>query len=388
LTFLSRLKVDDSLKLRALIALACALAVVAGVQIWILMRFQPLGIDFLPLWTAGRMAWLGHGHVYDFAAVSQAQGWLLPNFHWTRPYVYPPTALLLFAPFGAAPFWPALGLWLALNLGVFVYAGWRLSAARRRGLALVLMLLSPTVVLAALVGQSVLLVSGLLVLAMTDLARAPRRAGVWLALAAVLKPQALLLAPVALVASGAVETLAVTALVGSLIAAASAAVFGISLWPQWLASLPAFQKVVEASPALMSGVITPLGAANRLGLSGVAAAVWQAAFALAGAALVWRVFARQTDVAARTAVLAAGSLLAAPYAMHYDGALLVPAAVVLAVEQLETRAWALAALALFAVCEITTQGAGLLALASFAVLAAWIARPFGEARPVRAAGVA
>ena len=45
------------------------------------------------------------------------------------------------------------------------------------------------------------------------------------------------------------------------------------------------------------------------------------------------------------AALSTGTLLAAPYAMHYDGAFLVPAAAVMAVESLQARSWILRLLA-------------------------------------------
>jgi len=368
---------------RALWALAVALAALGLAQTWTLLRFQPPGLDFLPLWTAGRMAWSGHGQVYDFAAVTHAQAWLLPRFPWMRPYAYPPTALLLLAPLGALPFWAALGAWMALGFGVFLYAGTRLTRGRRT-LVVALMLLSPAVVMAAIVGQAVILVSALTALAMVDLTGKPRRAGVWLALAAAIKPQAVLLAPLALVAGGAIEALVSAAVVGAVLVALSAAIFGVPLWTQWLASLPDFQKVIESVPNLMAGVITPLGAAHLLGLSGPAALVWRAAFALLGAGLAWSAFARRADPATRLAALAAGSLLIAPYAMHYDGAMLVPAAVALAVGRAQTPRWALGFLGLVAVCEVTTPDLGLAAVVAFAVLASGISLRAGAPRPVPA----
>lgn len=67
-----------------------AIVLIDGPRTWVLLQIQPLGIDFLPLWTAGRMAWTAPGKVYDFAAVTQAQSWLLPHLRWLRPYAYPP----------------------------------------------------------------------------------------------------------------------------------------------------------------------------------------------------------------------------------------------------------------------------------------------------------
>lgn len=383
MTPLNLFKLDDALKPRALWGLAVVLAALGLAQAWLLLRFQPPGLDFLPLWTAGRMVWSGHGQVYDFAAVTHAQGWLLPNFRWMRPYAYPPTALLLLAPLGAVPFWPALGLWMALGFGVFLYAGTRLTRDRR-ALVAALLLLSPTVVLAAIVGQAVVLVSALTVLAIVDLDGKPRRAGVWLALAAAIKPQAVLLAPLALVAGGALEALVGAAVVGALLVALSVAVFGAPLWSQWLASLPGFEKVIEGVPNLMEGVITPLGAAHLLGLNGPAALVWRGAFALVGVGLAWSAFARRADTPTRLAALTAGSLLVAPYAMHYDGAMLVPAAVALAVGRVETRGWAVGVVGLIAVCEVPTPGLGLLAVVAFALLSSGITLRLGAPRPVPA----
>ncbi len=369
---------DDRLKLRILWALALALAGLAAGETWTLVNFQPLGVDFLPLWTAGRMAWTDPGHLYDFAAVTRAQGWLLPNFHWMRPYAYPPTALLALAPFGALPFWPALALWTTMSFGVFLAAGMRL-VPDRRVLALGLMVLSPAVVLAALAGQTVVLAAGLAALAIAELPRRPRLAGVLIALAAALKPQAALLAPVALLACGAFETLGVAALTGAALAAASVLCFGFARWPEWFASLGPFQAVVESIPRLMPGVITPYGAAHELGLTGAAALAWRAAFALIGLGLVWRVFAKDRDPATRLAALGAGSLLCAPYAMHYDGTLLVIPAVVLAL-RLDGPGWLRRLVALCAVCEVTVPDLGLAAVTTFAVLACWESLPISVGR--------
>lgn len=374
---------DDRLKLRIVWALALVLAVLAAGQVWGLLRFQPPGLDFLPLWTAGRMAWTDPGRVYDFAAVTRAQAWLLPDFGFLRPYAYPPTALIVLAPLGALPFWAALPVWTGASFAVFAAAGARLAPGHTP-LALGLMIFSPAVVLAAMVGQTVLLAAGLAALAVSELERRPRLAGLMLALAAAVKPQAALLAPVALVACGAFETLAAAAVAGAALAAASIVLFGLARWPEWLASLGPFQSVIEGVPALMRGVIAPAGPAHALGLTGPAALAWRTGFALAGGLLVWRGFRASRDPAMRLAALGAGSLTAAPYAMHYDGVLLVIPAVALAL-RLEAPGWLRALAALAAVCEVTTPDVGFLAVAAFAALACWELRPRPRAQPAFAA---
>ncbi len=364
---LSPAALPTTTKVRALWGLAAALAVLAFGLLRELIHFQPPGVDFLPLWTAGRMAWSDVGHVYDFAAVSRAQDWLLPHLRWMRPYAYPPTALLLLAPFGAMPFWTALTLWLIASLGLFVAACLRL-VRQQRGLVATLAILSPAVMLAVYCGQTALIAAALMVLAVSDLRGRPRRAGLWFALAAALKPQALLLAPVALVASGAFETLAAAAVIGVALGIASVACFGLQRWVEWLSILGPFQTVVETTPGLLAHAISSGGVAFLLGLTGLAGLAWRAAFGLFGLGLVWRTFRKTDDTAVRLAALTAGSLLATPYAMPYDAAILIPAALAIAVSRLSAPGWIPAMLALCAVSEVTTPGVGLVCVAGFGLL--------------------
>ena len=93
---------------------------------------------------------------------------------------------------------------------------------------------------------------------------------------------------------------------------------------------------------------------------------------MAGAAIVWRAFARSKGDAdgapRRAAALAVGGLLASPYALCYDGALLVPAAVALAIGA-DPRRWPARLAAFCAACLVTTPGLGFAAVAAFGLLA-------------------
>lgn len=358
--------------------LALLLAAWAGGQIVVLAHFQPLGLDFLPLWTAGRMTGSDPGQIYDFAVVTHAQAWLLPGLKWLRPFAYPPTALLLLAPLGRLPFWVALGLWSALGLGVFLWASLALTRDRP-WLTAVLAALAPAAVLALVGGQSVLLAAGLAGLAIAQIGQRPRSAGVILALAAALKPQALVLAPVALAACGAWEALAAAALAEAALVALSLVLFGPARWTEWLGCLPQFQAVIAATPGIAASLITPSTLATTLGLTGAASALWRGACALAAVVLVWRSFARSEAPAIRLAALGVGALMVSPYALVYDSALLVPAAVALAVRAIGGRDWSWRLLGLIVACAAATAGLGSLAVLAFAALTAI------EPPPVRAA---
>ncbi|MGH6970079.1 MAG: hypothetical protein ACREEQ_00580, partial [Caulobacteraceae bacterium] len=69
-----------------------------------ILGVQPVGIDFMPMWEAGRESLTHPDRIYNFTGLTRLQRPMLEHFHGPRPFVYPPTALVLFAPFGLAPF--------------------------------------------------------------------------------------------------------------------------------------------------------------------------------------------------------------------------------------------------------------------------------------------
>jgi hypothetical protein len=189
------------------------------------------------------------------------------------------------------------------------------------------------------------------------------------------------MAPVALVAAGALDALVTAGLVGAAAVAASAVLFGPSRWTEWLASLPAFQHVVDSVPRLGTAIITPLWAARELGLTSLAAAAVAAAFAIAGAWLTWRVFRRPSEPAHRVGALAVASLVAAPYAMCYDATLVAPAVAALAVAGIGRGQPVLALLGLAAAFEVTAPSMGLPALlvVGAVLIADWRSAPGPDA---------
>ncbi len=346
-------------------SLVIAFAAMGWMQTSSLLAFQPLGVDFLPLWTASR---LGAAHAYDVRLVTDQQAWLMGHLVWARPFVNPPTTLLVLAPLSALPFWPALWAWNGAGLAALLAATAKL-AGHGRAAALALGALAPPVVLALLVGQSVLLTAGLAALAIAWLEPRPRLAGALIAVAAAIKPQALLVAPVALVACGAWEAFASAAVCGLALAALSVLVFGWQRWAEWLSILPAFQAEIAAAPGMMRGVIAPTELAREFGLSGAAVLALRMLCGLAGALLTWNVFRRSADPALRAAAVLCGGLLASPYALHYDASVLIPAAAArAAADAPESRAWLTRLLALLAAALAVRPYLGAPLLVAFAAL--------------------
>ena len=361
---------SPALKTRINFAILVVFAAMAGIETGKVAAYQPLGVDFLPIWTAARMAWTEAGHVYDARLVTAAQSWLLPHLAWPRPFPYPPTALTLLTPLGLPGFWPALAAWLAGSLALFLAAARQLATGRPR-LSLAIALFAPPTVLALLVGQTGLVVGALAILGIVGAKTRPRLAGAALGIAAALKPQMLILAPVALVAAGAGEALVAATLTAVVVVGASLVAFGPGLWRAWIAALPSFEAEIRAVPDMAAGVITPAGLAADFGLPAPMAIAVRIVAAVAAAALVWTAFRRPADTTLRCGALLCGALMIAPYAMHYDACALAPVAIArLNAEAPDDRAWLLRLFALLAVAAATAPHLGAAAILAFAGLIA------------------
>lgn len=316
-----------TIRLSLIAVLALQMAIVGAFTIHALLRIQPWGTDFLPMWTVAGEVWRGHAAPYDFAQVSAAQDWLMGAAHKLRPFAYPPSALLLLAPFGLLGFWASLTLWCAATAAANAWASW---TAIGQAPALALALVLPTSVFVLICGQVTLLIAALSVLGLTWLERRPWLAGALFGLALALKPSSLVLLPLALVAARAWRPLASAALTAAALAALSALLFGLGAWTDWLGALPRFETVVMADPSLVARMVAPTALARWLGLHGPALTALQAGLVLAAAAYVWVAFRTSRDWDARLTALLGGGLIAAPYAMQYETALLAaPAAMLL-----------------------------------------------------------
>lgn len=311
--------------------IACS---VASASVALLLRHQVAGADFSCFWAGGRASLTAPRQLYDFDYISGLQGWPLGRGA-LRPYIYPPSALAVFIPFSVIPYWLGYGLWVVATGGVFLAAGLRLKAPWW-------FILLPPVALVAYCGQVTFLIGGLTVLGLT-LDRRPWLAGLAFGVAAAIKPQLLVLLPIALLAQRSWTTLAATAVAGAAMVVGSLVVFGLQPWLDWVAALGRFQQLFLMSPGLREDAVTPYAALVGLGLPGPLAFLLIPPVVF----LVWRAFARPSPPADRALLLLGGALLVSPYAMNYELALLAPGlAVHLACTR--SRVWPGAFIAAFA----------------------------------------
>jgi hypothetical protein len=297
-------------------ALWAGVLAATGLLLWIAAgqaATPGFGPDFFTLWDAAQ------GSAHEAYRFDVSPGHSLP-------FVYPPTLLLLLAPLKGVPRTEAYLIWVALSAGVFVAA----ASVLTRRLAPLIIACAP-VVFAAVTGQTSLLLGAAILVGLWQLRR-PWLAGALLGAALCIKPQLLFLLPAGLLAARAWRVLLFTGLSAAILCLASAAVFGLEAWREWLAILPQHQAW-EAQRHLQT-----VGLAPHAGL------LLRAVLVAAGCAATAIAFLRE-ELGLRLTVVVGASMLCAPHAMPYDLAVAAPAALA-AISELSLLS--LAGLALFA----------------------------------------
>lgn len=328
---------------------------------------RPLGTDFSNVWTAGAMAIEGRAvEVYDWAQhyrVQQATHGsdAVPFYGWH----YPPPFLLLAAALATLPYLPALLVWQAATLAAALAVVWRILPGRD---TLVVALGCPVVLVCLTHGHNGFLTAALFGGGLLLVDRRPLVAGLCFGLLSY-KPQFGLVLPLALAAGGYWRTIASAAATVLALAAVTTLAFGADVWVAFLGSTGLTRTIVlEAGGTGWHKIQSAFSAARMWGAPVDVAYAAQGAvtFAtVAASAWVWRLGAA---LPLRAASLLVGALLATPYVLDYDMALLGPAIAFLAAQGQRQGFWP---------WEKT-----LLAIAWFAPLggrpiAAWAAVPVG-----------
>ncbi len=372
------------------LALFAGAGFLAGVgwRIWAgLVRFQPLGIDFMPMWAAGH-AVLGHPHrVYDVVWLTHAQRPMLGHFHGLRPFVYPPSSLLVFAPLSLLPFGVAYAAWTVAGTAALVAVMARLAP---RPLELLAMLLTPASVLVLNTGQTTFLVAAMAMAALAMMEKRPILAGVLFGVTGAIKPQAMVLLPVALIAARQWRAIAATALAAAAVLFVALVAFGGAIWFEWQTAMGAFGKWVMSTWDLERGMITPTALGLNLRLDQGSLDAWRAAFGLGAIAMAAWVFRSTDDVARRGAALLGGGLFVTPYAMHYDAALLAPAAALMLARRPAPGSWIIAFIAGGLLCCAAIPDWGAAGVTAFTLISSLtpanaLAAPARAASPAHAA---
>lgn len=265
--------------------------------------------DFTFMWAGARAP-----DPYDIWAVTKAQAFM---FDPSKPlaFVYPPSSLPLFFPFGLLPFWPACAAWTAVSIAAFLFA------ARQVTNQPWLTLITPPVLFSIYLGQTGLMTGAAIIVAIVEMPKRPVLAGIMFGLAAALKPQAVLLAPLALLVDRNGKAIISAGLTWLLLALPAA-----RMWPDWWRVIQLFPGFLDQYyPYISHNGATPLSFAKALGWP---VPPFQIAGIALGVAVVVMSF-RAADINTRIIGLGSGTLLASPYAMKYEVAVMVPAYIAL-----------------------------------------------------------
>lgn len=269
----------------------------------------------------GSMIWF-HQYLGDYQVFWGITRIPLDKIYDHHVFAYPPTAMMLLAPFGWLPFWPSLIAWSAVGAAAMSYAARRVMGP----LALTLGFLTFAGIGVMLGGQISLFVGALIIAALNS--AQPRWRGILLAAAAVIKPQSLLAAPIALVAERSWKAIAWAIAVGSGLVLFSTLFFGVDLWLGWLAQLPKFHAYLinHGIDRMDVGIY---GLARSFGLPG-----WTFLLtAPLGMATSWLVFRREGQTLDRYLAFAVSTVLMSPYTLYYDLAGLTFACVALLLDR-------------------------------------------------------
>jgi hypothetical protein len=307
---------SDKFRLLAGIFLALFAAYGATYLAVAVARGWPAGFgDSFALWSFGRFL---RDHpaitIYDATVLRSAQLALGMDPGAIYSFPYPPSFLLVVWPLGQLPGWFACAALVAVSLPLYL---WATVGREWWSPVLLAALVAPTTAIGIVSGQTGFLAAGLLAGGLRLAGGHPVAAAVMFGLLTY-KPQLGLLVPVALVAARLWRTFAFATLTLILLVVATSLLFGVAIWPSWVASLPAFSREFAAESTTVRHLMpTILVALLQLGVAPAMAQVAQWAATAAVAAIVWSLFRSGPRELAGGGLLIA-AFLATPYAFVYD----------------------------------------------------------------------
>jgi len=289
-----------------------------------------VGRDFLNLWMYGRAAGSADpGQFYDLAAYHQAIRALLGIELQGQNWSYPPSVMLLAAPFGQLNYLTALACWTLIGILVFVAVGQKQVSDWR---ILIPVALSPAALFCLVSGQGSFLVAALMMAIFALIDRKPVAAGLLIGLLSI-KPQLGILFPFMLIASGRWRAFVSAAATAVALAGLTTLLFGVQVWIDFVAKGLPVQGLVLSDPDRIATPFFPTVFMNLRGLDlgATAAMSVQLIFSvLAAGAVGWAFrFRRDADPPLMLALYLACSASASPYLLAYDLLPLTLAAVAL-----------------------------------------------------------
>jgi hypothetical protein len=239
------------------------------------------------------------------------------------PCGYPPTFIVFFTPFAFLPLPVGYFIWVLGSLTLFIcIATYLFDEFKPLGIAL--LILAPPVWTAALLGQAALLIGVLLLTALIVMPNKKFIAGLMIGIAATVKPQTMVMAPIALLAIRDWRVIAwttATAVANSMIATI---IFGFNIWLDWLDALPRFL----AYQAMINQVQISLWALTSRSPSILLVVTMLAIF------IVWTTVRATNRADHRLVAIVGGAWLVSPYVPVYELAMIAPAIIAFVLQEI------------------------------------------------------
>ena len=309
--------------------------VIAGLA-WVSMADQmldpkgkPLGYDFITFWAGSWLTWNDSAAaVFDPVKIMAAEQIAVPASEKLFLWHYPPTFLMIVAPFALVPYVLSYLLWVT---GTFTAYAWVIRKMAPQPQTVLLLVAFPGAFLNFFHGQTAFVTAALFGGAMLTLERRPILAGILLGLMSY-KPHFGVLIPIALICGRHWQAFIAAALTAIVFAAVSVLFLGVEPWIAFWNNIPLARSVFEDG-LIRWGKLTSLYASLRLAGAGLTLAyVMQGLLALSVAATVGWIWWRKPSLPMRAAVLVTGSLLVTPYMFDYDFAILAIPVALLAMD--------------------------------------------------------
>lgn len=274
--------------------------------------------DVAAYWAAARLALEGRAvAAFDRAEIGALQRFADSPEHLVLPWLYPPAVHLFVLPLGLLSFTAA---WIVLNLVSMAALG---AALHRldpsRPILNAIVLFSPATLFCAVRGQlSILFAAAIVTAGAALLARQPMRAGLWLALAT-LKPPLALILPTTVLAGRAWRFLAGGAIGVALLSVVPLALFGPDYWERWFEAVRIHSTYVREVEGNLHRMMSWYALFWVLDVPHEWAMVLQGAVSLTfilAVAFVWMQPGASTNL--KFGALAIGMIGAAPYAWSPD----------------------------------------------------------------------
>ena len=316
------------------IKIACV--VLVALYAWLLagVKSPYYNVDLPMLWAAGHLAAGGDAAaVYNLAMIKAA----LPLPLAAVQFFYPPVLLVFLAPLGMLPYGVAATIWLAGSVAAYVAA---VRATLPGATALLLAFGAAPVLFNLMLGQTGLLLAGLLGGALALIDTRPWIAGMLIGLIAC-KPHYGVLFPLYLALTGRWRVFAGAAVTVVALAVVTLAVFGADAFSAFAGALGSASGALQqqgqlAQPWDWRNLASVRGLLHKLGVAPGPAWWGHLAIAVAAASGCLVLAAGKAPEARKAAALVVAAFLIPPYAIPSDSVILVLALLLLVRDGLQT----------------------------------------------------